>query len=156
MSSNIKTGWMSFSELEPYLAQLITMESDLLVTYHYPDRPTPTKYIERSVRGIEQHLANGNTYFYGIRDDETLYGYLWAYTATFIDELRWNEHSRYLREEYRGEGYGKLMSEEGEKMARSLGVASMSAHVASFNERMKRLLSESDYEVARVEMVKKL
>ena len=156
MTKDLKIGWMNWDEIAKFLPQLIAMETDLLITYHYPNRKAPTKYIAESVKRLQQHMENGNTFIFGIRDEKTLYGYYWGYTSVFIDELRWHEHSRYLTEEIRGKGYGKLFSIEAEKKARSLGVCSMATSVATFNKRMQSLLIESGFEPTRVEMVKKL
>lgn len=156
MNTELKVGWMEWDEIERYLPQLMEMELDLIVAYHYPDRKPPVEYVHRSVRNLQQHMEDGNTFFFGICDDEILLGYSWAYTAMFIDELRWHEHSRYLRESIRGQGYGRLLSREGEKKARSLGAASMEASVAVFNQKMRQLIEESGFKPKRIEYVKKL
>lgn len=155
-AEGFKIGWMEWEEIEPYLPQLIDMETDLIVSYHYPDIVPPVEYVRQSVARLQQHMENGNTFFMGIRDGETLYGYCWAYTATFIDELRWHERSRYLRNEVRGRGYGRLFSKEQEKKARLLGVTSMSTSVAVFNNRMKNLLMSEGFEPTRIELTKRL
>lgn len=82
----ITTGWMTWEEIKPYKEQLIDLELDLMITYHYPDWDIPRSYPEQKVEELKQYLANGNTYFWGAVSGDILIGYYWAYTAPFIDK----------------------------------------------------------------------
>lgn len=57
------TGWMTWEQIEPYKEQIIDMEYDSMVTWHYPDWDLPRRFTEEKITGLQQHLANGNTWF---------------------------------------------------------------------------------------------
>ena len=69
------TGWMTWEQIEPYKEQIIDMEYDSMVTWHYPDWDLPRRFTEEKITGLQQHLANGNTWFWGAVYRGKLLGY---------------------------------------------------------------------------------
>ncbi|MBR8806261.1 GNAT family N-acetyltransferase [Porphyromonas levii] len=149
-------GWMKWDEIVPYKQQLIEMERDLMITYHYPDWDIPWSFVESKVNELEIHLTSGNTFFWGLRDETKLYGYYWGYISNFINRKRWNLRSIYFLQEAKGKGFGKKSFDVAESKARELNCIEMATHYAVFNEVMEHTLKTSGYTPTRIEMVKSL
>lgn len=156
MKKEWECGWMSWEEIAPFREQLIEMELDLMITYHNPDWDIPRAYVEEHVDALEHYIASGNTFFWGVHDRVKLYGYMWGYTAPFIDKLRWNIRSVYFQDELRGGGFASLGVEETLKKADEMGCDQMSTHYAVFNDRMKGFLEKYDFAPTRMEMVREI
>ena len=115
------SGFMSWDQIEPYKEQIIDMELEEMIKYHYPDWDIPRSYPEQKVAELEQHLANGNTYFWGAIYNGKLLGYHWSFTSKFIDKIRWNSRSSMFIDEARGMGLGSLAIRENIKKAKEIG-----------------------------------
>ena len=114
----IESKWVSWEELLPYKEQLIDMEQELMIRYHYPDKQIPRSYPEQRVNNLESYLKNGSTFLWMSTEGDKLLGYYWAYISTFIDKKRWNLRSIMFLDEAKGRGLGTLAVKEGLKMAR--------------------------------------
>ena len=101
---SIKSWWVTWDELLPYKDQLINMELELMVKYHYPDKVIPKSYPESRVNSLREYLQNGSTFLWISTDGEKLLGYYWAYISTFIDKKRWNLRSIMFLDEAKGNG----------------------------------------------------
>lgn len=156
LSNHIKTGWMTWKEIEPYKEQLIDLELVCMTTYHYPDWNIPRLYPEKKVAELEQHLANGNTFFWGATSGDTLIGYYWAYTAQFIDKKRWCLRSTMFREEYQRIGLGTVAILEGLKKAVTVGCDEAVTEYVPNNIAAARVYEKAGYQVSRIEVIKKL
>lgn len=154
--NTLKTGWMEWNEIALYKDQLIVMERELIVTYHYPDWDISLSYLEQSVSRLEDHIKSGNTFFWGVRDVKTLYGYYWGYASLFIDIKRWNIRSMMFLPEVKGLGYGKMSMEAGHQKAIELGCTEAATEYAPFNDNMATFMEKMGYVVKRIEVVKKL
>lgn len=153
---DIIVGWMTWCDIVPYKEQLIDMERELIVKYHYPDWDISRKYPEASVDRLEEHLANGNTYFWGIRTKSKLLGYYWGYACDFIDTKRWNLRSLMILPEINGKGYAKQAISAAHQKALELGCTEAATDYAPFNRAMAGLIKSCGYEIKRIEVVKKL
>ena len=147
---------MTWEQIEPYKDQLIDMELKLMVDYHYPDWNIPRTYPESRVNGLKDHLADGDTFFWGVVNGDVLIGYSWGYVTTFIDKKRWVRRSLYFREEYQSMGFGSQAMNATIGKACELGCDEMSTAYVPQNEKMANLLKKNGFEVSRVEVVKKL
>lgn len=152
----IKYGWMSWKELLPYKEQLVNMEHELMIRYHYPDWDIPRSYPESRVDNLEEHLNNGNTFFWGIRRGGELLGYTWVYTAQFIDKLRLNRRASFIKESIRSMNFGKLLFEQVELKARELGCDEILTSYVPANGTMAHLTKNNGFEISRIEVIKKL
>lgn len=154
MEKDLKYGWMNWEEIAPFRNQLVDMELDLMITYHYPDWDIPRSYVKTHVDSLKQYIANGNTYFWGVWDDKYLYGYFWGYVSAFIDKSRWNNRSTYFKEELKGKGYSALGMEASIRKAKEVGCDQIVTHYAAFNGRMGAFLKKYNFLPMRVEMVR--
>lgn len=152
----IWTGWMTWEQIEPYKEQIIDMELEAMTVYHYPERDIPRSYPEQKVAELRQHLADGNTYFWGAIYQGKLLGYCWGYTTMFIDHLRWCGRSAIFVPEARGLGLGTLAIKAREEKARDLDCNDISVMYAVFNERIGHILEKVGFRPKRIEVVKKL
>lgn len=152
----IKTGWMTWEEIQPYKEQLIDMELELMIRYHYPDWDIPRSYPEQKVGELEQRLRDGNTFFWGAVSQGILVGYYWAYTAPFINKKRWHLRSVMVRKEYQGMGLGETAIREGLQKAKSVGCDDAVTEYVPDNGNAARIYEKAGYEIARIEVVKKL
>lgn len=152
----IRTGWMSWDEIKPFQEQLVDLELELMIQYHYPDWDIPRSYPEQKVKELEQHLKDGNTFFWGVVSQGVLVGYYWAYTAPFIDKKRWCLRSLMIRKEYQGMGLGTLANKEGLKKAKSLSCDQAVTEYVPVNGNAARVYEKAGYEIARIEVVKNL
>lgn len=155
-NKNIKTGWMTWEEIEPYKEQLVELELKLMITYHYPDWNISRAYPEKKVDELKQHLADGNTYFWGATVGNKLVGYYWAYTAPFIDKKRWYLRSIIFCEDYQNCGLGTTAIEEGLKKAVSIGCNEAVTEYVPSNSAAARAYEKAGYQISRIEVVKKL
>lgn len=154
--ADIKTGWMTWEEILPFKEQLIDMELDLMITYHYPDWKIPRSYPEGSVERLESHLESGNTHFWGAVKDGQLIGYYWGYASMFIDKKRWNTRSIYFKPEAKGLGLGRMAMDAAHAKAKELGCDEAATEYVPFNKTMASLMEKCGYEITRIEVVKKL
>lgn len=154
--NKIWTGWMTWEQIEPFKEQIIDMELEEMITYHYPDWDIPRSYPEQKVAELQQHLADGNTYFWGAIYQGRLLGYHWAYTMTFIDKLRWIGRSSMFLPEARGLGLGSMAYAASIQKAEELGCDDMATMYVPSNEKLGHMMEKLGYEVSRIEVVRKL
>lgn len=102
---DIKIGWMTWEEIEPFKEHMIDMELDLMITYHYPEWAIPRSYPEGSVERLKSHIESGNTFFWGAGGEGKILGYYWGYVAPFINKKRWNTRAIYFSSEAKGIGW---------------------------------------------------
>lgn len=152
----IITGWMSWKEILPFKEQLIEMEHNLMIKYHYPDWKIPLSYPASRVEELKDHLENGNTFFWGAIYKNELIGYVWLYYNTFIDHKRWHLRSIMFNEKAQGLGLGKLAIEESIEKAKYLGCDEMVTSYVPSNKIMESLLKKFHFEKSRIEVIKKL
>lgn len=152
----IKTGWMTWAEIEPFKEQIIDMELDLMITYHYPEWAIPRSYPEGSVERLKSHIESGNTFFWGAVVGGKILGYYWGYVAPFIDKKRWNTRSIYFSPEAKGIGLGRMAMDAAHQKAKELGCDEAATEYVPFNKTMARLMESCGYEITRIEVVKKL
>lgn len=150
------TGWMSWEQIEPFKRQIVDLEYDVMKTWHYPDRDIPRSYPEQKVAELRQHLADGNTYFWGVVCHEKLLAYCWGYTSVSMGRLCWNVRSYMVLPEARGLGLGSLMRKEEENKARVVGCVEMRTAYAPFNTMPRRMLEKRGWKVTGIEVVKKI
>lgn len=152
----IEYGWMSWEELAPYKEQLVDMEHELMIRYHYPDWDIPRSYPKSRVDNLETHLNSGNTHFWGIRRGPELLGYTWVYTSQFIDKLRLNRRASFIKESIRSNNFGKILFEQVEIKAKELCCDEISTSYVPSNGAMEHLTKKNGFEISRIEVVKKL
>lgn len=150
------SGWMSWDEIRPYKNQIVDLELELMISYHYPDWSIPRSYPEQKVNELEQHLLDGNTYFWGARFNDVLCGYYWAYTMTFINKKRWCLRSLIFRKEFQGYGLGSLAVNEGLSKAIDLECDEAVTEYVPFNVDAAHVYKKAGYMISRIEVVKKL
>ena len=153
---HIRTGWMTWDEIQPFREQLIDLELELMTVYHYPDWDIPRTYPEQKVQELEKHLQDGNTFFWGAVCGEILAGYYWAYIVPFIDRKRWYLRSVMFRKEYQGIGLGSIAIEEGLIKARAAGCDEAVTEYISSNQSAAKVYEKAGYRMARIEVVKRL
>lgn len=152
----IESRWVSWEELLPFKEQLIDMELELMIRYHYPDKQIPRSYPEQRVNNLESYLKNGSTFLWMSTEGDKLLGYYWAYVSSFIDKKRWNLRSIMFLDEAKGRGLGTLAVEEGLKMARLLECDEAATEYVPWNKTMENVMMKSGYKVTRIEVVKEL
>jgi len=152
----IESRWVSWEELLPFKEQLIDMELELMIRYHYPDKQIPRSYPEQRVNNLESYLKNGSTFLWMATEGDKLLGYYWAYVSSFIDKKRWNLRSIMFLDEAKGRGLGTLAVKEGLKMARLLECDEAATEYVPWNKTMEAVMMKSGYKVTRIEVVKEL
>lgn len=152
----VQSGWMTWEQIAPYQEQLIDMELDCMITYHYPDWKIPRSYPEQKVAELEQHLQSGNTFFWGVWQGTELLGFYWGYMTTFIDHLRWHTRSMYFVPKARGLGLGTQAHIEACRKAKALGCKDISTMYAAQNEVMAHNMAKLGFAVTRTETVRDL
>jgi len=149
-------GWMSWEQIFPFKEQLIDMELDCMITFHYPDKAIPRSYPEQKVAELERHLASGNTFFWGAVSHGRLLGYYWGYVTRFIDYLRWHTRSVYFLPEARNHGFGTLAQRAACEKAAELGCRDISTMYAAQNSVMAHTMEKLGFRVTRIETVYEL
>ena len=153
---SIISKWVTWEELLPYKKQLIDMELELMIKYHYPDKEIPRSYPEQRVNSLQSYLESGSTFLWLSMDGEKLLGYYWAYISTFIDKKRWYLRSIMFRDEAKGLGLGSLAINEGLKKAVEQGCDEASTEYVPWNKTMESIIKTNGYVVTRIEVVKDL
>lgn len=157
IDKELRTGWMTFEEIEPYREQLIAMEYRLMTKYHYPDRGIPESYPRSRVEQLKNYLKNGNTFFWGATSEEDgLVGYYWAYVSDFINKPRWNLRSLMIDEKYQRLGLGRLAMEAGLKKAEEIGCYDAATEYVPDNDGAAKLYARMGYAVSRIEVVRQI
>ena len=152
----IESRWVSWEELLPFKEQLIDMELELMIRYHYPDKQIPRSYPEQRVNNLESYLKNGSTFLWMATEGDKLLGYYWAYVSSFIDKKRWNLRSIMFLDEAKGRGLGTLAVKEGLEMARLLECDEAATEYVPWNKTMEAVMMKNGYKVTRIEVVKEL
>ena len=152
----INSRWITWAELLPYKDQLIDMELELMIKYHYPDKIIPRCYPEQKVNNLEEYLKNGTTFLWVSTEGDKLLGYYWAYISTFIDKKRWNLRSIMFLDEVKGNGLGSLAVKEGLKKARELDCDEAATEYVPWNKIMEEVMLKNGYKITRIEVVKAL
>ena len=152
----IKNRWVTWEELHPYKEQLIDLELDLMIKFHYPDKSISRSYPESRVENLKKYLNDGSTYLWLSTQGDKLLGYYWAYISTFIDRKRWNLRSIMISEEAKGKGLGSLAVKEGLKKAKELNCDEAATEYVPWNRTMEAVMMKNGYQVTRIEVVKKL
>ena len=152
----IETKWLTWDEILPFKEQIIDMELDSMINYHYPDWNIPRSYPEERVNRLKQHLESGNTFFWAAFKGRKLFGYYWGYASQFIDKKRWNTRSIYFLPEVKGFGFGSKAIEEAHKKAIEIGCDEAATEYVPWNKPMAQMLEKYGYMPSRIEVVKKL
>lgn len=154
-NNNIKYDIKCFQreDIEAYFGRIIDMQYENTYMFHYPDKIPNKDYIKKKIQEISTHLNNGNTYFIGAKKGAELYGYIWGYEGTFIDEKRMNINSLFVCEEARRTGLGNLLINYLKKIAIDNCCDSIGTHYASFNVAAGEFYSKHEFNPTRIEMV---
>lgn len=155
-NAGLKTGWMDWAMLEPYKSQLVELEFELMIKYHYPDWDIPRAYPEERVEALKEHMEKGNTFFWGVTKGNILVGYYWAYTVPFIDKKRWVLRSLLIQSEFQKHGLGVMAINEGLKKAREVGCDEAVTEYVPWNTSAARTYERAGYKISRIEVVKKI
>lgn len=150
---NIKSGWVTWEQLLPFKEQLIDMELELMIKYHYPDRMIPRSYPEEKVNSLKTYLKSGSTFLWLSTDGNKLLGYYWAYISLFIDKRRWNLRSIMFNEDVKGMGLGSLAIQEGLNKAKEMKCVEAATEYVPWNKPMEFLLKKHGYKATRIEAV---
>ena len=152
----IESKWVTWQEIEPYREQLIDMEYELMVKYHYPERNIPRSYPEKRVANLENAIDSGNTFLWITTDGPLLLGYYCAYISIFIDKRRWNLRSIMFSDSSKGLGLGTLAINEGLRKAKELKCDEAATEYVPWNKPMESLMRQNGYMVSRIEVVRLL
>lgn len=60
---DIQYDWMKWEDILPYKEQLIQLEHELMIRYHYPDKIISVDYPSSRVENLKEHIMSGNTFF---------------------------------------------------------------------------------------------
>lgn len=148
--------WVNWEELVPYKEQLIDMELNLMIRYHYPDKIIPRSYPEKRVERLKDFLSDGSTFLWVATDGDKLLGYYWAYISIFIDKKRWNLRSIMFDESVQGKGLGPRAIKEGLAKAKEMKCDEAATEYVPWNKAMESVVKKSGYKVTRIEVVKVL
>jgi len=148
--------WVTWEELLPYKEQLIDMELDLMIRFHYPDKVISRTYPEIRVERLKDFLKDGSTYLWLATEGDKLVGYYWAYVSTFIDKKRWNLRSIMFLDCAKGKGLGTKAVQEGLKKAKELACDEAATEYVPWNKPMEDLMKKSGYMITRIEVVKEM
>ena len=153
---SVNSRWASWEDLLPFKEQLIELELELMVRYHYPDKIIPRSYPEQRVNSLQEYLQNDSTYIWISTEGDKLLGYYWAYVSTFIDKKRWNLRSIMFVDEAKGRGLGSLAITEGLQKAKELGCDEAATEYVPWNRTMESIMKANGYVITRIEVVKDL
>lgn len=148
--------WMSWKDLQPYKEQLIDLELELIMKYHYPEKKIPRNFVEDKVNNLENYLEKGNTFFWGVIQNDILVGYYWAYVSMFINIKRWEIRSVMFRDNFQHKGLGNIALEEGHKKALALGCDEEATAYAAWNVTAGNYYKNQGFKTTRIEIVKRL
>ena len=148
---------MTQAEFDAFLEHLIPDYAADNVRAGYWDE---SEALERSRMETERLLPQGlqseDHYLFTMYDGDQAVGRVWLKAnldrpvkSGFIFDVE-------IREEFRGKGYGRQVMALIEEKARELGLQSIGLHVFSYNTTAKHLYESVGYEVASLNMVKKL
>ena len=153
---DIQYDWMKWEDILPYKEQLIQLEHELMIRYHYPDKIISVDYPSSRVENLKEHVMSGNTFFWAACRGNELLGYMWCYTSPFIDIKRWNIRSIMFKSSAQSLGLGHIALEEGERKALEIGCTEICTEYVPFNDHMAHVMEREGFEVTRVEVVKRL
>jgi len=154
--SKIKTGWITWTELEPYKEQMIDMELELMIKYHFPDWKIPRSYPEERVNKLKDYLADGLTFVWAATFEDRLLGYYWAVISQYIDKKRWNMRSLMFIDQAKSMGLGTEALLAAFEKAKEMGCDQAASEYVPWNDSMASLLKNNGYKITRIEVVKEL
>ena len=158
--------WMKMEELsEPiqFNRELCLRYKNRLAEFYYSNMKLCScmngfsfKDAELKIDGMTEHVANGTAFVFGVFDEDTLVGFIWAYEHPFRKEVRVYVNEIHVTESYRNRGIGKRLLSAVEGLARQQGYGALYIHAEGDNEKAIRLYQNEGYVVERVQLRKEL
>ena len=112
------------------------------------------KDAEEKIDSMIEHVSNGSAMVFGVFDNESLIGYVWAYEHPYREEVRVYVSEIHVDKHYRNRGVGKQLLSAVESMARQCGYRALYIHAEGNNEAAIRLYENEGYVVERVQLRK--
>lgn len=151
---NYSVKYFNSKDVSKFYDEIVKMYEDCVYTYHYPDKKIDRHYIKTSINSLIEHLSNDLTKFIVIQNEEQIIGFTWIYKRPFLGTNRMIINAIYIIDVYRGNGLGKLLMDEIEKVSYEMNCNSISTHYSINNEKAKMVYLNFDYKVTRVEVTK--
>ena len=111
---------------------------------------------EQKIEGMIEHVANGSAMVFGMFDNESLIGFVWAYEHPYREETRVYVNEIHVDEHYRNRGFGKQLLGAVERIARKRGYHALYIHAEGNNDGAIHLYKNEGYVVERVQLRKEL
>lgn len=123
---------------------------------HVIDQEIKDEYILQKAKEIHHYMETGDVLLLGMFDDSKLIGFLWAYKRIFLEELRYYINSLIVSDLYRGQGLGRLMIIELEKIAIQSGVHVIDVSTATFKTDAIRFYENLGFVSERIQLRKQI
>ena len=102
------------------------------------------------------HLSDKKAIGYGLFERDEICGYIWAYPHQFREEKRIYVNEIRIREDWRGQGYGKKLLKLVEVKAKELGLGAVYLHAEAKNPAALRFYQNNGYDVERIQLRKEM
>lgn len=112
------------------------------------------KEAENKIHELIEHIKTQTAICYGLFDNNTLVGYIWAYQHSFREELRVYINEIRILEDYRGKGFGAKLIKTVEKEAMNAGIKAVYIHAEATNHNAIRLYKRLGFEPERIQLRK--
>jgi ribosomal protein S18 acetylase RimI-like enzyme len=147
---------MTQPEYEAFLEHAIPeYAADHVRTGHW----TETESLEKSRKEFEELLPQGlsteNNFLYTLVDEDEAIGLIWMNVKTQPSKIGFI-YNVFVKEKFRGKGYGKSLMLLIEEKAREMELKSLSLHVFGSNHVARKLYETIGYETTNVMMSKTL
>ncbi|MBR4205254.1 MAG: GNAT family N-acetyltransferase [Clostridia bacterium] len=103
-----------------------------------------------------RYLDAGEAIGYGLFEKAEICGYIWAYPHQFREEKRVYVNEIRIREDCRGQGYGKELLRLVEERAKEMGINAVYLHAEANNPSAVGFYHANGYEEERVQFRKEI
>jgi ribosomal protein S18 acetylase RimI-like enzyme len=146
---------MKHDDLEKHFADFLLLFAEN-TRGHVQNQKIEDEYILFKAKELMDYLLQEKAILFGAFKCKKLIGFLWSYSRIFLEEKRMYINSLIINNNYRGEGYGKLLIEELEKYAIEKSIYAIDVTTASFKTDAIKFYGNIGFESERVQLKKTL
>lgn len=156
LEDNIRFKWMDIKDFEKDKEKIRNMYKECFLQYHYPYMKLEDTYFIEKINGLKEYLLSNQANILAIYSKDELIGFWWIYYSTFINKKRCHINCAYICNEYRKKGLSMQAYKIIIEKAKKDDCDEIATMYAKFNSPMEKSLQKNDFEITRIECVKKI
>lgn len=114
------------------------------------------EFYEQKIKGLSKYLDEGKAFYFVVKEDEEIVGFLWAYEIE--KECKRIMHIAYFAvlEQCQKKGYGALLMNALEVLASNMGIEKLELNVRASNKNAIKFYRKKNFCDEKIAMIKDL